>query len=332
MKKRICIAGHLCVDNVYACESFPREGELTNIISLNKTTGGLINNTSMSLARLDPNLSIVVSGCIGPDSEGDYLLSRLSAFPNIDLSQIRKKGGTGFTAVMTNEQTKSRTFFQYSGSNAIYSEADIDWDALDADVFHIGYILLLPALDAPDAEYGTKMARLLKHAQEHGLKTSVDIVSETGERFQKIVPPALKYVDYCIINEIEAQGSTGIPLRTADGKLLTENIPAALQKLHEMGVSEWAVIHAPEGGFGMDAAGSFVALPSLNFPEGYIKGTTGAGDAFCAGVLCAIENEKTLEEAIELGTCSAGASLSQADSNSGIRPADEVLKLRELYA
>ena len=58
----------------------------------------------------------------------------------------------------------------------------------------IGYILLLPALDAPDDEYGAKMARLLHRAQKQGLKTSIDVVSESGDRFAKLVTPALKYV------------------------------------------------------------------------------------------------------------------------------------------
>ena len=55
---------------------------------------------------------------------------------------------------MSNNQTKERTFFQYAGGNAYYGEDDIDWDRLNVDIFHIGYILLLPHLDEPDAEYG----------------------------------------------------------------------------------------------------------------------------------------------------------------------------------
>lgn len=334
MKKGICIAGQICVDNIYPCMTYPREGELACILDgIKKATGGLINNTAMDLARLEPALPITVSGCLGPDADGLFIRQALGAFPNIDLSELREEGTTAFTAVITNEVTKGRTFFTYPGVNASYDESKIDWDAIagKADIFHIGYILVLPALDREDPEYGTKMARLLCHAQEHGLKTSIDIVSETGERFKKIVPPALRYVNYCIINELEAQGSTDIRLRGENGELLTDNIPAALRKLHEMGVSEWAVIHAPEGGYGLDRDGSFVSIPSIRFPEGYIKATTGAGDAFCAGVLAGAERGYTMAEAIEIGICSAGASLSEEDTNSGVKPVEEVLKLRKIY-
>ena len=119
---------------------------------------------------------------------------------------VQRDGRTSFTAVMSNNRTKERTFFQHAGANAYYGEEHIDWDKLDVNIFHIGYILLLPHLDEPDAQYGTKMARLLDRAQKAGMKTSIDVVSESGERFQKLVTPALRYTDYCIINELAAAG------------------------------------------------------------------------------------------------------------------------------
>ena len=78
------------------------------------------------------------------------------------------------------------------------------------------------------------MAKLLHRAQEKGIKTSIDVVSEASDRFRKKVCPALRYTDYCIINEVEAGATTGITLRTEDGKLLKENMPLALQKMKEL--------------------------------------------------------------------------------------------------
>ena len=205
----------------------------------------------------------------------------------------------------------------------------MDWDKLDCDILHIGYILLLNELDQEDAEYGSKMARLLHHAQQRGIKTSIDVVSEASDRFQRLVVPALKYTDYCIINEIEAGQTTGIELRNENDELIRENIPKALKRIKELGVSTWAVIHSPEGGFGLDENGNYVERESLHLPEGYIKGSVGAGDAFCAGVLCGAEKGEALDSAIELGIASAAASLSEASATDGMRSEKEV---RELYA
>ena len=152
----------------------------------------------------------MASGCAGHDAEGDFMLAELQKYPNIDLSAVGRSGRTSFTLVMSNNETKERTFFQHIGAAATYGEDDIDFDALDVDIFHIGYILLLPHLDEPDDEYGTKMARLLHKAQSRGFKTSIDVVTESGDRFAKLVCPALKYVDYCIINELVAAGKSVI--------------------------------------------------------------------------------------------------------------------------
>ena len=244
---------------------------------------------------------------------------------------VKRDGRTSFTAVMSNNQTKERTFFQHAGANAYYCEEQIDWEKLDVNIFHIGYILLLPALDAEDSEYGTKMARLLRRAQMQGLKTSIDVVSESGDRFVRLVRPALKYANYCIINELEAQQTTGVLLRDEKGTLITQNMEIALRKLKELGVSTWAVIHCPEIGCGIDENGEYFEVPSLKLPKGYIKSAVGAGDAFCAGILYAAEKNMTMPEALKMAACTAAASLSEVGTSDGVKTADEVLKLYELY-
>lgn len=131
----------------------------------------------------------------------------------------------------------------------------------------------------------------------------------------------------CIINEIEAESTTGIALRNDKG-ILEENMSSALAALKAMGVSKWAVIHAAEGGYGLDCtSGEIVKLKSLNLPDGYIKGTNGAGDAFCSGVLYGAYLEKFLSEAIELGIGCAACSLSEPGATEGMRCYEEVIKL-----
>lgn len=332
MKKGICCAGNMLVDITYPIETWPRQNELTHITEgITRSTGGCVCNTITDLAKLDPQLHLVASGFAGHDSEGDFVLAELGKYPNIDLSMVQRNGRTSFTAVMSNNRTKERTFFQHAGANAYYGEEHIDWDRLNVDIFHIGYILLLPNLDAPDAAYGTRMARLLHRAQKAGMKTSIDVVSETGNRFVRLVTPALKYSDYCIINELEAQQTTGIPLRGGDGTLYTENMPKALNALKELGVSTWAVIHCPEMGCGMDENGRCMEIPSLKLPQGWIKGTVGAGDAFCAGILYAAEIGMPMEEALKLGACTAAASLREVSASDGVGTVSEVMQLYERY-
>ena len=327
-KKGIAVAGNMIVDLLYPIAGMPAPGELTTVVAdVSRSTGGCVCNDIVDLAKLDPELPLVALGRIGDDAEGQFVVDTLSAYKNIDLSHVVKGGINAYTIVMADEITKQRTFFVGRGSGALFCEEDIPWDKLDVDMLMVGYILLLDALDEEDTQYGTKMAKLLAEAQRRGIKTSIDVVSEAGDRFRKLVCPALKYTDYCVINEVEASASTGIELRTEDGQLIKENMPAALKALKELGVSTWAVIHCPEIGMGLDENDNLVEVPSLKLPAGWIAGTVGAGDAFCSGVLYGAWKGMDLKSAIELGTASAVCSLSQPGATEGMRTATEAMKV-----
>lgn len=328
MRKGICVAGNMIVDILYPTAGWPKQGELVHILDgITRSTGGAVCNVIVDLAKLDPTLPLYAMGRNGADAEGELILNRLREHENIHLDNVKCEGISAFTAVMSDTVSKERTFFTYLGANARFEEADIDWERMDADLLHIGYILLLNALDQPDDEYGTKMARLLHHAQQRGIKTSIDVVSEASDRFVSLVRPALKYTDYCIINEIEAQQTTGVPLRDASGALKRENLPEALAQMKALGVSTWAVIHAPEGGFGLNEKGEYFEIDSLRLPQGFIKGSVGAGDAFCAGVLYGAEMSWPLDQAIRLGVAAAACSLSEPGATEGMRSAEDAMRL-----
>ena len=333
MKKGICIAGNLVVDITYPIEKWPKESELVTITEgITRSIGGAVCNDIVDLAKFDPTMPLQTLGIIGNDSEGDYILEELAKHKNIDTSPLKRERITSFTAVMSNNESKNRTFFHHRGANAHFDESYIDWDKVSADIFHIGYILLLDQLDKQDEQYGTRMARLLHNAQQKGLKTSIDVVSESGDRFKKIVSPALKYTDYCVINELEAQQVTDVLLRDNDEKLHPENMEEALKKLKGLGVSTWVVIHCPEGSFCLDENDNYLAVPSLCIPKEDIKGTVGAGDAFCAGILYGAWKEWSIKDSVRLATCSAAAALSERGATEGLSSVENVMKLEEKYS
>jgi len=328
MRNGITVAGNMIVDNIFPINGYPNAGKLTTISdNIQAATGGIVCNVLIDLAKLDPVLSLQALGAVGNDPEGDLILGSLNQYPGIDTSSLMRFGRTAFTNVMNDVLTNQRTFFVYRGASSLFCEDHFDWDAVHSKILHIGYILLMDTLDSYDDVYGTKMARLLAHAQKRGIRTSIDIVTEIGDRYTSVVPPALKYTDYCIINELEAQQSTGILLRDGKNNLLIENIPYALEKLFKLGVSTWAVIHCPEGGFGLDQMGNYETIRSLVLPSGYIKGSVGAGDAFCSGVLYAAHQDMCLQRGIELGIACAACSLSAGNSTDGMRSFRETMML-----
>ena len=207
-------------------------------------------------------------------SNGERVLRHFGQHPNIDTAQVIADGETAYTLIIQDTGSGERTFFTSPGSGRDFDVDDVNLAQINARIFHAGYILLLDALDREDGEYGTRMARLLAQARQRGMKTSIDVVSEAGDRHRRLVPPALRHTDYCIINEYEAQQVTGISLRV-DGRLMPDSLPAVLKALRSHGVAVWPVIHYPEGACGLDETDAFVSLPSLKLPEGYIHSTTG---------------------------------------------------------
>jgi sugar/nucleoside kinase (ribokinase family) len=330
MKNGIVVAGSLILDRHYAISTYPEEGRLVEIRDIHEDVGGS-GNLIISLAKLDAELPIRVSALLGKGSSGKNVMKELNRYTNIDTDGIIPYGHTPVTIVLDSDDTHQRTFFCYPGAGDYYSEKYIDWDILHGDIFQIDYLLLLKSLDADDPEYGTHAARILAHAQKRGMKTSIDMVSKKGPRVQQIIHAALKYTDFCTINELEAQEASGVTLDD-HGILIEKNMRAALEKLAEYGVSSWIIIHASSCSFGLECrSGACYKVPNLPLPEGYIKGKTGAGDAYCSGVLYAAYKEMTIIDAMKLGTACASCSLSEINGTDGMRPYQDVCSLYDRY-
>ena len=65
-------------------------------------------------------------------------------------------------------------------------------------------------------------------------------------------------------------------------------------------------------------------MPSLRLPDGFIKGSVGAGDAFCAGCLYGIYNGYDDRRILEFASGAAAYSLAAEDSVGGMKTADEI--------
>ena len=327
-RKGIVVAGSLIADVFYEIDTYPDQGMLTNIRDTSRNVGGS-GNLILDLAKLDENLPVEVCAIVGCDENGEYLLTELGKYDNINQENITREGNSSVTLVMNAKDTKQRTFFFLPAASDVFDETYINWDALESKIFHLEYLLLLKAVDSFDSEYGTHGARILHDAKKKGMITSIDVVSEQSERARTVVKAALKYTDICCFNESEAEAVTGISL-LVNGKLSKERGFEAMKTIREMGVSKWIVIHAPECSYGYDCEkDKFVHVPSLKLPDGYIKGSNGAGDAYCSGILYGAHQNKSLEEAMELARACAACSLSENNGTDGMRSYEEVLLLEK---
>lgn len=211
-------------------------------------------------------------GRVGRDEYGSFALGELER-AGIDTAFVRRTDTpTSFSDVISVRSTGERTFFHFRGANAEFCDEDVAPASLDCELFHIGYVMLLDALDARDDEYGTRLARLLSRVRAHGIATSIDCVSETSGVFREKVIPALKYCTYAILNEIEAASVSGIPARGEDGALDDAGIVQTMRFFFQCGVSGKVIVHAPEAGYLMDKSGYALKSPRWNCPKASSRG------------------------------------------------------------
>jgi sugar/nucleoside kinase (ribokinase family) len=324
--------GNWIIDQVKLIDVYPQPEQLANIRGQSQGTGGAPYNVLIDLAKSGAPFPLFAAGLVGQDALGGRILKDCREH-DIDVRHLgtTSKAPTSYTDVMTEQGHGRRTFFHARGANALWRGSDLDFKRTKARIFHLGYLLLLDALDEPDSKFGTKAARLLAQAQAAGVKTSVDVVSEDSDRFPQIVNPALRHVDYCILNEIEAGKTTGFKVRQLDGRLDTVALRHAAGALLQQGVREVVVIHFPEGAFARTRKGEDVWQTSLKLPPKYIVGTAGAGDAFCAGVLLGLHEGWELPKSLLTGVCLAAASLADATCSNGVKSLNSCLALAKKF-
>ena len=311
-KKRtgIAVAGSVIVDKINEISAYPQAGELTQIRSIQYAAGGCVPNVAIDLKKIVPELEISAIGKIGDDEEGKFV-SDLMTNAGVSVDGLRIMAGekTSFTEVMSIPGGQ-RTFFVYSGASGDFGISDMDFDRISAKILHLGYFLLLQKIDDGDG------IRILQQAQKCGIETSIDLVSENSDRYSLVIP-CLPYTDYLIINELEAG-------RLADMEPTDENLEKIARKLMELGVRKKVIIHKPECAVCL-SRNRFTWLGSYILPDGYIQGTTGAGDAFCAGSLIGIYNGWEDDKILEFASSCAVMALGSADATSGMKTSQEIL-------
>jgi len=175
-------------------------------------------------------------------------------------------------------------------------------EVLDCRFLHLGGTGLLAKLD------GEPSRVLLQAAQEAGCVTTWDLVG-AGPDTWAFVEPLLPHIDYFIPSIEEAEILSGI-------KGVEENI----QFFQARGVK------CPVLTMGGD--GAMIAMGDERVHVGVydidVVDTTGCGDAFTAGFIAGLADDRSLEECAHLGTASASLVAGGLGSEAGIKDRAQV--------
>ena len=330
-RRGILCAGNWIIDHVKTIDVWPREETLANILAQERGTGGSAYNVAVDLAKFALGIPLAGLGLVGDDGDGRSIIEECRRL-GIDGRCIRMvpDAPTSYTDVYTVHSTGRRTFFHNRGANRLLAPEHFPVAEISSRVANLGYLLLLDGLDAEDREYGTKAARVLATLQAAGIITSIDVVSEESDRFERIVTPALKHADHCIINEIEAGRTTGHDLRPG-GRLDRSAMACSAKELLRRGVRRRVVIHAPELAYAREAEGEECWQPAHMVPQVEIASTVGAGDAFMAGTLVGIHEEWPVEKTLRFANAAAVSCLGHPTTTGGVTSAHEIWQIAQRY-
>lgn len=177
-------------------EEIPEGQGATLVEDIRMTAAGTAAGTALTLAKL--GASVRTAGAIGTDPTGD-LLTQLLDKAGIDTELLVRRIDTSTSAtVLPIRPNGDRPTLHLLGANITYGLDDVPWDAVaEASHLHLG---------GPELIGAEVAARILAHAKDHGVTTSVDLLApgELGTFDQ--IEPLLPYVDFLLPNEDQVLG------------------------------------------------------------------------------------------------------------------------------
>ena len=144
----ITAGGNWIVDRIKTVDHLPERGMLATIEGESRSTGGAAANVLADLAKLGAEFPLAGVGIVGDDEDGRLIIETFGAL-GVDVSHIATttEAPTSYTDVMNERASGDRSFFHHRGANALHGPDQVLSEPLPCRIFHLGYLLLLDAMD-----------------------------------------------------------------------------------------------------------------------------------------------------------------------------------------
>jgi sugar/nucleoside kinase (ribokinase family) len=279
----VTVVGCVQVDLVVTpVRELPPSGATQFVEQMGMRAGGAGANAALALAELGMRPRLI--GCLGDDHLGRWMLEQLPGGLGDELLVVAG-GRTGMT-VACQAPDRDRTFLTHLGVNATW-----DGSMIPADALASRHVLLCDYFCAPRLQ-GEAAQELFDTAREAGAQTYFDTAwdphgwpPQTRAEVRALLPS----VDVFLPNEAEAHALSGV----------TDSAHEAARALQAIS-GGWVVVKlGPRGCLALGPDGAELSAPAPAVP---VADTTGAGDAFNAGLVAALADGRAWPEALRAAT------------------------------
>lgn len=276
----VVTVGHALMDIRVLVAEFTAPDRESEILATSYGSGGSAANTAVGVTKLGRGAGVIAR--VAKDSLGRLILEELS-LRGVDVGSIivDEKGLTGFSIIIMN-QSGDIMLYSFKGVSEELTPGDVDYNAIsNAKCIHIASLRLDTSLNAA------------MKAKSIGVLVTWD----PGRRLTKLgisnhqVLEMIRNIDIILVNEVEACTLVGVgSYREAAARLLGLGVPTVIVK---------------RGGRGVYASSRDQG--EVEVPPYSVRAidTTGAGDAFAAGLIVKLIEGVGLRQALEFANAVA---------------------------
>lgn len=300
MAGEIVILGVFVADTAYRADRQPRMGEtiLGNAFALGP--GGKGSNQAVAAAKTGGDVHFISR--LGDDAFADMAFKTWAAAGVTAAVTQDAASFTGAAYIFIEQATGDNAIIICPGAAGDISVADIE---AKRDLIE-GASVFVTQLEQPmDAAM-----RGLEIARGAGVRTILNPAPAV-----EIPPEMLRLCDFITPNETEAEGITGLAVRSVG------DAEAAADVLLDRGIGAALITLGEQGVFFKDKT-QRAHIPAVN--AGAVVETTGAGDAFNGGFATALAQGKAPIEAARFACAVAGISVTRAGTAPSMPERSEV--------
>ena len=301
----VACVGVLCADVlVKPVDKLPPKGKLQLVSDIQMKLGGCAANAAIDLAHLGLQSAVITQ--VGDDGFGRFLRETLSS-EGVDISGLHLAPGVATSAsVLPLSADGERTILHLLGSNAVFTEADVDMGIVKkAKVLFVAGSFLMPRFDGEGA------AALLQKARDHGVLCCLDTAWDATGAWMDKLGVCMPLLDWFLPSYEEAVEMSG------------ETDPVCIaEKFIGMGSKNVVVKLGEKGCYVRPEQGEPFFSPGFKVD---VLDTSGAGDSFCAGFIAGLVRGWPVETCACFANAVGAHCVGAMGTTDGVKSTEETL-------